>query len=112
MGVSAAVPSVVTPMPLTDTAIRTAKSSEKPYKLADEKGLFLLLNPNGSEWWRLKFRVDGKEKLLSLGTYPDVGLKDARAKRDEARKMLADGVDPGENRKAQKATRDEQANIL
>lgn len=96
-------------MPLTDTAIRTAKSSEKPYKLADEKGLFLLVNPNGSKWWRLKFRVDGKEKLLSLGTYPDVGLKDARAKRDEARKMLADGVDPGENRKAQKASKSERA---
>lgn len=96
-------------MPLTDTAIRTAKSTEKPYKLADEKGLFVLVNPNGSKWWRLKFRVDGKEKLLSLGTYPDVGLKDARAKRDEARKLLADGVDPGENRKARKATRAESA---
>ncbi len=96
-------------MPLTDTAIRTAKSSEKPYKLADEKGLFLLVNPNGSKWWRLKFRVDGKEKLLSFGTYPDVGLKDARAKRDEARKMLADGVDPGENRKALKASKSERA---
>jgi len=94
---------------LTDTAIRTAKSSEKPYKLADEKGLFLLVNPNGSKWWRLKFRVDCKEKLLSFGTYPDVGLKDARAKRDEARKMLADGVDPGENRKAQKASKSERA---
>jgi integrase len=96
-------------MPLTDTAIRTAKSGEKPYKLADEKGLFLLVNPNGSKWWRLKYRVDGKEKLLSFGTYPDVGLKAARSKRDEARNMLANGIDPGENRKAQKATRTESA---
>lgn len=96
-------------MPLTDTAIRTAKPAEKPYKLADEKGLFLLINPNGSKWWRLKYRVAGKEKLLSFGTYPDVGLKDARSKRDDARKLLADGVDPGENRKAQKATKAELA---
>jgi len=96
-------------MPLTDTAIRNAKPGEKPYKLSDEKGLFLLINPNGSKWWRLKFRVGGKEKLLSVGTYPDTGLKEARSKRDEARKLLADGVDPGETRKAQKATRNEQA---
>jgi len=96
-------------MPLTDTAIRTAKPGEKPYKLPDEKGLFLLVNPNGAKWWRLKFRVAGKEKLLSLGTYPDVGLKEARGKRDDARKLLADGVDPGETRKAQKASRNEQA---
>lgn len=96
------------PMPLTDTAIRTAKPGEKPYKLADEKGLFLLVNPNGSKWWRLKFRVGGKEKQLSFGTYPDVGLKEARGKRDDARKLLADGVDPSETRKAQKATRNDQ----
>lgn len=96
-------------MPLTDTTIRNAKPGEKPYKLSDEKGLFLLINPNGSKWWRLKFRVAGKEKLLSFGTYPDTGLKEARSKRDEARKLLADGVDPGETRKAQKATRNEQA---
>lgn len=94
-------------MPLTDTAIRSAKPTEKPYKLTDEKGLFLLINPNGAKWWRLKFRVDGKEKLLSFGAYPDVGLKDARNKRDEARKLLAAGVDPTENRKAQKAARQE-----
>jgi len=93
-------------MPLTDTAIRTAKPGEKPYKLADEKGLFLLVSPNGSKWWRLKFRVDGKEKLLSLGTYPETGLKKARADRDEARGMLADGIDPSEHRKASKAARE------
>lgn len=94
-------------MPLTDTAIRTAKPTEKPYKLTDEKGLFLLVNPNGAKWWRLKFRVDGKEKLLSLGVYPDTSLKDARAKRDEARKQLAVGIDPSQQRKAIKAAREE-----
>lgn len=93
-------------MPLTDTAIRNAKPGEKPYKLADEKGLFLLINPNGSRWWRLKFRVDGKEKLLSLGTYPEIGLKKARADRDEARTMLAEGIDPSQHRKATKAARE------
>lgn len=92
-------------MPLTEVAIRTAKPGEKPYKLADEKGLFLLINPSGSKWWRLKFRVDGKEKLLSLGTYPDIGLKKARADRNDARKMLAIGIDPSQHRKATKAAR-------
>lgn len=95
-------------MPLTEAAIRTAKPGEKPYKLADEKGLFLLINPSGSKWWRLKFRVDGKEKLLSFGTYPEIGLKKARADRDDARKMLAIGIDPSQHRKACKATRDVQ----
>lgn len=98
-------------MPLTDIAVRSAKPAEKPIKLFDERGLFLLISPAGGKWWRLKYRFGGKEKLLSLGTYPDVGLKDARAKRDEARKLLADGVDPGENRKAQKiATQNRAAN--
>lgn len=96
-------------MPLTDTAIRNSKPGDKPFKLADEKGLFLLVNPNGSRWWRLKFRVAGKEKLLSLGVYPDVGLKEARQKRDDTRKVLAEGVDPGAQRKAQKASRAERS---
>lgn len=94
-------------MPLSDTAIRTAKPTEKPYKLADEKGLFILVNPNGSKWWRLKFRIAGKEKLLSFGTYPETGLKEARSKRDDARKMIAEGIDPSEQRKAAKAARSE-----
>lgn len=64
---------------LTDTAIRKAPTPEKPRKLADGGGLFLLHNPNGSKWWRLKYRFGGKEKLLSLGTYPDTGLADTRA---------------------------------
>lgn len=90
-------------MPLSDTAIRKTRPTDKPQKLADGGGLYLLLNPNGSRWWRLRYYVGGKEKLLSLGIYPDVGLKDARDKRDEARKLLAAGIDPGEQRKAAKA---------
>ena len=96
-------------MPLTDTAIRNAKPGEKPAKIFDERGLFLLVTPAGGKWWRLRYKFDGKEKLLSLGTYPDTGLKDARTRRDDARKLLADGIDPGENRKAVKAARQERA---
>jgi hypothetical protein len=96
-------------MPLTDTAIKNAKPGTKPVKLADEKGLFLLLAPAGGKWWRLKYRFGGREKLLSMGTYPEVSLKDARQRRDDARKLLADNVDPGENRKTVKATKTERA---
>jgi integrase len=87
-------------MPLTDTAIRKTKPTDKPQKMFDGGGLYLLLNPNGSRWWRWKHRVGGKEKLLSFGVYPDVSLAQAREKRDEARKQLAAGIDPGANRKA------------
>ncbi|MDQ1919402.1 tyrosine-type recombinase/integrase [Massilia pseudoviolaceinigra] len=93
---------------LTDKAVISAKAGEKPLKLYDERGLFLLVTPAGGKWWRLKYRIDGKEKLLSLGVYPDVGLKDARERRDAARKLLADGIDPGVNRKATKALREVQ----
>jgi len=95
-------------MSLTDTATRNAKPGTTARKLADEKGLFLLVTPAGGKWWRFKYRFDGKEKLLSLGVYPDVSLKDARDRRDEARRLLADGIDPGMNRKAQKAARIER----
>ncbi len=81
-------------MALTDTAIRQAKPGAKERKLADEKGLYLLLTPSGSKLWRLKYRLDGKEKKLALGSYPEVGLKDARAKRDAARKAAQAGSDP------------------
>lgn len=96
-------------MALTDTAIRSAKPAEKPIKLTDGGGLYLLLQPNGSRWWRFDYRYDGKRKTLSMGVYPAVSLKDARNRRDEARKLLAADVDPGENRKAQKTVRTEQA---
>ena len=88
-------------MPLTDTAIQNAKPSTKTVKLFDERGLYLEISPAGGKWWRLKYRFDGKEKRLSLGVYPDVSLKDARDRRDQARKLVADGVDPSEHRKAQ-----------
>lgn len=96
-------------MPLTDTASRNAKPGEKPIKLFDERGLYLELSPTGGKWWRLKYRFAGKEKRLSLGVYPDVSLKEARDRRDGARKLLADGVDPSENRKAEKSARANQA---
>ncbi len=92
-------------MALTDTTIRNTKPSDKPSKLFDGGGLFLLIAPTGGRLWRLKYRFGGKEKLLALGAYPDVSLKKARERRDEARKLLADGVDPGANRKAQKAAK-------
>jgi Arm DNA-binding domain len=80
---------------LEDAACRNAKVKSKPFKLYDEKGLFLLAHPNGSKYWRLKYRVAGKEKLLALGVYPEVSLANAREKRDDARKLHSQGVDPG-----------------
>jgi integrase len=96
-------------MPLTDTAVRNAKPAKKTAKLFDERGLYLEVSPAGGKWWRHKYRFEGKEKRLSLGVYPDVGLKEARERRDAARQLLARGVDPGEHRKAQKLARTEQA---
>lgn len=90
-------------MPLTDTAIRNAKPADKPVRLFDGGGLYLEVSPSGGKWWRLKYRVHGKEKRLSLGVYPDVSLKDARERRDRARRQLAEGADPSEARKAEKA---------
>lgn len=84
-----------TPVALTDTKVRTVKPKEKPFKIADGKGLFLVVQPNGSKYWRFRYRFADKEKLLALGIYPDVTLADARRKRDDARKLLADAVDPG-----------------
>jgi integrase len=92
-------------MPLTNTAIRNAKPGKKAVRLADGGGLYMEVAPSGGKWWRLKYRFNGKEKRISLGVYPDVGLKEARERRDAARKQLAAGIDPGEARKAQKATR-------
>ena len=92
-------------MPLTDTAIRKIKSADKAYKLPDEKGLYLFITVPGGKLWRFNYRHDGKQKTLSFGAYPDVPLIRAREKRDEARRLLADGVDPGEHRKVQKAAK-------
>ena len=90
-------------MPLTDVAIRKAKPTDKPQRLFDGGGLYLEVSPSGGKWWRLKYRFGGKEKRLSLGTYPDTPLATARSKRDDARQLLAAGVDPGDHRKAQRA---------
>ena len=94
-------------MPLSDTKIRTIKPLGKPFKVSDERGLFLLVTPSGGKWWRLKYRLNGKEKSLSLGVYPDVSLANAREKRDQARKVIAAGSDPSELRKANKASKTE-----
>jgi integrase len=89
-------------MPLSDVEIKKSKSREKPYKRFDGGGLYLLVNPNGSKLWRLKYRVDGREKLLAYGSYPLVPLKDARAWRDRSKRLLLDGVDPGVHRRSAK----------
>ena len=88
---------------LTDTAVKTAKPKEKPYKVADGDGLYVLVNPGGGKLWRLKYRFEGKEKLLAIGTYPAVSLKEARARAVTAKEMIARGIDPCAARKAAKA---------
>ncbi|HCC54224.1 MAG TPA: integrase [Desulfobulbaceae bacterium] len=90
-------------VPLTDTKIRTIKPTENPQKLFDGGGLFLLVTPTGGKLWRLKYRFGGIEKLLSLGTYPQTSLAEARQKRDQASALMANGVNPGDTKKAQKA---------
>lgn len=94
---------------LTDIKVRQAKPGPKTQKLSDSQGLFLQISPSGGKWWRLAYRYMGKQKLLSLGTYPTVSLAEARQRRDEAKKLLANGVDPADNRKATKQARQERA---
>jgi hypothetical protein len=89
-------------MPLTDTAIKAAKPREKPYKLSDSKGLYLLVNPNGSKYFRLKYRFGGTEKTFALGVYSETSLKLARERCEAARELLARGIDPNEHKKAAK----------
>lgn len=100
-------------MALTDIAIRNAKPREKPYKMGDSLSLYLLVAPSGGKLWKLKFRVDGKEKKLSLGSYPTVSLTEARKKRDDARKGLAAGTDPAlEKRLTKLRRREDSANTF
>jgi len=87
---------------LTPIAIRNAKARGKPYKLADEGGVYLLIKPDGARYWRLKYRFAGKEKLPALGVFDEVTLAEARDRRDGAKKLLRDGVDPAADRKARK----------
>lgn len=85
---------IIPQMPLTDTKIKNAKPKEKPYKLFDGDGLFVLVQPNGKKFWRMKFFFFGKEKLLSFGQYPEISLAEAREKRQEAKKLLSNGYNP------------------
>ncbi|MBM4219086.1 MAG: DUF4102 domain-containing protein [Gammaproteobacteria bacterium] len=101
-------------MPLTDAEIRAAKPTEKPYKLFDGGGLYLLVNPDGSRWWRVKYRYAGKEKSLSVGVYRPgqpghVGAKEARDQLDTIKRQLREGIDPGAARKAAKDARADRA---
>ncbi|EFC0636877.1 DUF4102 domain-containing protein [Escherichia coli] len=97
-------------MKLNARQIDTAKPKEKAYKLADGGGLYLLVKPNGGKYWRLKYRVAGKEKLLALGVYPEVTLADARAKREDAKRGIAGGIDPMEAKREEKIARETQLN--
>ena len=89
-------------MPLTDTTCRNARSAKKPLKISDGGGLFLLIQPTGSKLWRMAYRFQHKQKTLAFGAYPAVSLKDARAKRDGAKELLAKGSDPGEIKRIEK----------
>ncbi|WP_213763507.1 integrase arm-type DNA-binding domain-containing protein [Caballeronia sp. dw_19] len=91
--------------PLTDMQVRKAKPSESPYRLADGKGLYLQVMPTGARYWRMKYRFDEKERLASFGVYPEVSLAEAREKCLAARRLLADGLDPSEQKRAIKRTR-------
>jgi Arm domain-containing DNA-binding protein len=91
-------------MLLTQFVIKNAKPRAKPYKLADGNGLYLLVSPNGSKLWRLRYRFSDKQNMLSLGSFPEVSLASARTKRDEARKLLANGIDPSQQKRLNKMT--------
>jgi len=94
-------------MALTDTAVRNAKPREKQYKITDGRGLFLLIAPGGGKWWRFRYRFDGKTKEISLGVYPDITLKEARERRDEARNLVANAIDPSAHRQAARQAEEE-----
>ena len=89
-------------MALSDLSIKKAKPEAKQRKLSDGGGLYILIHPNGGKYWQLGYRFVGKQKTLALGVYPDVGLSDARERRDQARKLIANGIDPGEVKRVQK----------
>jgi integrase len=96
-------------MALTDAEIRKAKPGAKPVRMFDERGLYLEVAPSGGKWWRFKYSFDGRAKLLSMGTFPDTSLKKARERRDAARALLSDGIDPSAERKAIKAAKQAEA---
>lgn len=96
-------------MALTDLKVKAAKGAAKPFKLSDERGLHLLVKPNGGKYWHWSYRYLGKQKTLALGVYPDVSLADARERRDESRKLLAGGIDPSEHKRSQQSLKKAQA---
>lgn len=98
-------------MPLTDATIRSLKPRDKPYKVSDFEGLFLLVKPTGSRLWHQKYRIDGKEKLLAIGSYPEVSLAQARLARDAARALLAAGKDPSEAKQERKREEKERRGL-
>lgn len=87
-------------MSLTDTKVKNARPSEKAVKLTDGFDLYLLVHPNGSKYWQSGYRFDGKQKVFSIGVYPAVSLADARQRRDEAKRLLAQGIDPNAKKQA------------
>ncbi len=96
-------------MPLTDLELRRSKPKDKPYTLNDGNGLSVLVEPNGSKGWRFRYRFDGEPKMISFGTYPTISLNDARQRRDEAKKLVASGINPSDARKQEKRARQEIA---
>ncbi len=98
-------------MPLTDATIRNLKPRDKPYKVSDFEGLFLLVKPTGSRLWHQKYRIEGKEKLLAIGSYPEVSLAQARLSRDAARALLAAGKDPSEAKQERKREEKERRGL-
>ncbi len=89
-------------MKLTVRQVETVKPQDKDFKLSDGGGLYLLVKTTGSKYWRLKYRIAGKEKLLAIGTFPLITLAEARRKRDEAKKLIAEGIDPNQDKKQKK----------
>ena len=98
-----------TPKMLTDQKIKNLKEKDKQYKVTDEKGMFLLIKTNGGKYWRFKYRFAGKEKSLSIGVYPEISLKQARLKRDEAKKLLSNNIDPSEIKQSAKLSESEDS---
>lgn len=94
-------------MPLTDLAVRQARPKEKEYKLRDERGLLLVVRPNSAKWWRLRYKIQGRENMISLGVYPDVSLSMARDRRDASRRLIAVGKDPSAEHQAEKQARED-----
>lgn len=88
---------------LTDTAVKNFKPEEEPYSRYDEDGLYVIVNPNGSKWWRVRYEFDGRKNTLTAGVYPKVTLGMARKERDRIKQQLAQGIDPSAERKRKKA---------